>query len=106
AAIGALVALGDAAAVCAPAVVGALSDRDPAVREGARDVLVALGPAAESALMDGLRVPPHIGARTVVPVLVSMGDKGTPVALAALDHISPFVRLNGLQALLELHDAG
>ena len=110
AAVEALASAGDAAAGCASALVGALADRERDVRAAARGALVALGgskskaaaAATWEALIDGLRVSPDVAVRMALPALVAIGAPVVPALLGALEHVSPFVRLNALGALVKL----
>jgi len=110
----AIASAGDAGADSARALVGALADRDMGVRRVARDVLVALAgakakkvaAAAHEALLEGLRVSPDVAIRTVIPVLVEAGASSVGPLVAVLDHVSPFVRLNALGALVKLAKDG
>ncbi|TNF35711.1 MAG: hypothetical protein EP329_05945, partial [Deltaproteobacteria bacterium] len=108
------VAAKDAGADSAPALVGALGDPNQDVRQAARQALVALGGAkakkasgaALDALLDGLRVPPDVAVRTVLPVLAELGKAAVAPLVGTLDHMSPFVRLNALGALVKLAKDG
>ncbi|MCC6619823.1 MAG: HEAT repeat domain-containing protein [Deltaproteobacteria bacterium] len=96
-------ALGPKALPAVASMVEALGDRDLDIREPMHRALVALGAPALPAIIQGLWVPPDVARKTVVPILVELGEVATPSVIAALEHPSQLIQLNALHALMLLY---
>jgi HEAT repeat protein len=80
-------------------LVEALFDGAPRVVAAARDALAAAGTFALEALVFGLDDEPRLAGRTVIPVLVEVGEPALDALVIAVRHASPLVRRNALVAL-------
>lgn len=99
----ALQALGMAALPSAPALVAAMLEDEPEVREAAKASLLGFGKRALPVLIEGLWAPADVARKTVVPFIEAVGKDATPAVIAALDHPSQLVVLNALNVLGRLY---
>jgi len=95
--------LGDKSLPSARALIGAMLEDEPEVRQYAKDTLLGFGKAALPVLIEGLWVPGDVARKTVVPIIEALGKDATPTIIEALDHPSQLVVLNALQVLGRLY---
>ena len=99
----ALQALGMDALPSAQALVGAMLEDEPEVRDAAKASLLGFGKRALPVLVEGLWSPADVARKTVVPFIEAIGKDATPTIIAALDHPSQLVVLNALNVLGRLY---
>ncbi|MFT7582016.1 MAG: HEAT repeat protein, partial [Myxococcota bacterium] len=106
AAMAGFTAIGPAASAANFWLLGALSDGDPVVSEGAVQILSKGHPDNAEFLTEGLRSDSDVAQNSIFRVYGALKSNGVPTLIAALKHSSALVRLNAAKALETLAHEG